>query len=309
MALEITLGDSAHSAVGTKTPLKGVLKRLFSHLDEHRWVIGFFGPDGDLTELYVSDDVDLPTALNILVNAESGAQPMRFRCSATIDKAHSVALVIVADDAEELEWQKVMAASKRALAWIADFVRARIRDGHGAALQGQHASQPVVLIVDQDMRVHSEWYPETFGDTHFAALLPPEGRVLPAFLAAAVARLTASWDTSSMETCGFRFAHPIPGLSASVFPVKYDDEVRIAVVLQPAATRRTIEDASLEFRLSRREREVLCSLFDGCSTSEIAYRLKLAESTVQDHIKRMIFKTRSRNRIELAAKIFGWPDM
>ncbi|MBV8636501.1 MAG: helix-turn-helix transcriptional regulator [Candidatus Eremiobacteraeota bacterium] len=308
MALEITLGDSSHTAAGTKTPLKGVLKRLFSHLDEHRWVIGFFGPDGDLTELYVSDDVDLPTALNVLLNPD-GAYPARFRCSTTIDKAHSVVLVILAEDAEELEWQKLMAASKRALAWIADFVRARIRDGHGAALQGQHAIQPVVLIVNKDMRVQSEWYPESFSDSHFSALFPRGGEALPSFLAAAVQRLIASWDTSSMDACDFRFAHPIPGLSASVFPVKNQDDIWIAVVLQPAATRRTIEDASLEFRLSRREREVLCSLFDGCSTSEIAYRLKLAESTVQDHIKRMIFKTRSRNRMELAAKIFGWPDM
>ncbi len=309
MALEIPPDDSSRTIARIDVPLRGEINRLFSHLDEHRWVIGFFGGEGDLTELYVSDDVDESTALDILLNPDSSDHAARFRCSASIDESHSLTLVILAEDAKELEWQKFTLASKRALEWIADFARSRIRDGEGAVLQGLRAIQPVVFLVDREMRVHSKWYPESFADSPFSALVPRESAQLPSFLAATVNRLTASWDMSSIDTCEFSFAYPIPGLSASVFPILWNhNDVYVAVILQPTATRRTIEDASIEFRLSPREREVLCSLFDGCSTSEVAHRLKLAESTVQDHIKRMILKTRSRNRMELAAKIFGWPN-
>ena len=34
--------------------------------------------------------------------------------------------------------------------------------------------------------------------------------------------------------------------------------------------------------------------------------LDIAESTAHDHIKRMMLKTRARNRVELAAKALGW---
>jgi hypothetical protein len=37
--------------------------------------------------------------------------------------------------------------------------------------------------------------------------------------------------------------------------------------------------------------------------------LELAESTVSDHIARMIVKTNAHNRIEMAALLLGWPAM
>ena len=44
----------------------------------------------------------------------------------------------------------------------------------------------------------------------------------------------------------------------------------------------------------------------GFGTPQIATALDIAESTAHDHVKRMMLKTRARNRVELAAKALGW---
>jgi DNA-binding NarL/FixJ family response regulator len=52
--------------------------------------------------------------------------------------------------------------------------------------------------------------------------------------------------------------------------------------------------------------QVLALLLDGAKLEEIARRLYIASSTVQDHIKSMVDKTGSRNRTELIAHVLGW---
>lgn len=67
-----------------------------------------------------------------------------------------------------------------------------------------------------------------------------------------------------------------------------------------------LEDSMRRFRVSEREREVLELLFRGYRDREIALRLTLALSTVQDHIRHIVAKTQSRTRLEMAARILGW---
>ena len=54
--------------------------------------------------------------------------------------------------------------------------------------------------------------------------------------------------------------------------------------------------------MSSRELEVLALVLKGFGTPQIATALDIAESTAHDHVKRMMLKTRARNRVELAAK-------
>jgi DNA-binding NarL/FixJ family response regulator len=54
-------------------------------------------------------------------------------------------------------------------------------------------------------------------------------------------------------------------------------------------------------RLSHREREVLRLLVEGCSTSDIAKRLRIAESTARTHVQNVLVKIGAHSRLQVAA--------
>ncbi len=83
--------------------------------------------------------------------------------------------------------------------------------------------------------------------------------------------------------------------------------VLIGVFLEAETAPHPIDGTATLFRVSAREREVLHALLDGQTVADIAASLGLAESTVNDYIARLIAKTNSRNRIEMAATLLGWP--
>jgi DNA-binding NarL/FixJ family response regulator len=55
--------------------------------------------------------------------------------------------------------------------------------------------------------------------------------------------------------------------------------------------------------LSRREREVLELVGEGCDNAEIAHRLYLSQSTVKNHVSRLLEKLGADNRVQAA--VFG----
>jgi DNA-binding NarL/FixJ family response regulator len=55
--------------------------------------------------------------------------------------------------------------------------------------------------------------------------------------------------------------------------------------------------------LSRREREVLELVGEGCDNAEIAQRLYLSQSTVKNHVSRLLEKLGAENRVQAA--VFG----
>ena len=135
----------------------------------------------------------------------------------------------------------------------------------------------------------------------------PHEKRLPLFLEQAVQRLTASWSLSRIGTCVSRMSHPIHGLALRVVPMVHDG-VRIGVFLNIYENGRGTDEAVASFKISTRERDVLYALLEGRSIAEIAEALNLAESTVNDHVARMISKTKARNRIHMAATLLGWPE-
>jgi DNA-binding CsgD family transcriptional regulator len=79
-----------------------------------------------------------------------------------------------------------------------------------------------------------------------------------------------------------------------------------AVTIERIKARNAIEGARRRFSLSPREIDVLALVLEGCDTPAVAVRLHIARSTANDHVKRMLAKTGSRNRAELVARVLGW---
>lgn len=79
---------------------------------------------------------------------------------------------------------------------------------------------------------------------------------------------------------------------------------RAAVVIQPAPSDEIASLIVKAYGLSERERQVTELCAQGLSTKEIAATLHLSPHTIQDHLKIIFEKTRTRSRAELVGKIF-----
>lgn len=70
-----------------------------------------------------------------------------------------------------------------------------------------------------------------------------------------------------------------------------------------------LEDARRRFLLTKRECELLDRILSGDASSAIAQTLSISLATVEWHTKRLLHKTDSQNRTQLAVRVLGWlPD-
>jgi ATP/maltotriose-dependent transcriptional regulator MalT len=84
-----------------------------------------------------------------------------------------------------------------------------------------------------------------------------------------------------------------------------DGSDRYAVLLEHFAARSSVANAAKKYGLSARETEVLDGLMRGESTTEIARRLSIAATTVQEHIRKIGHKTNVTKRSAIVATVFG----
>jgi DNA-binding CsgD family transcriptional regulator len=82
------------------------------------------------------------------------------------------------------------------------------------------------------------------------------------------------------------------------------DRSVVAVIIQEATPEEVAPIVMSAYGLSDQERAVSGLVFQGRSTHEIAQRLRIAENTVQDHLKSVFDKTGVRSRRELVATVF-----
>lgn len=68
----------------------------------------------------------------------------------------------------------------------------------------------------------------------------------------------------------------------------------------------SLSRAARKYRLTPREIDVLAMILEGASASETALALNIAETTVQGYHKRLLSKTRSRNRSAMVANVLDW---
>jgi DNA-binding CsgD family transcriptional regulator len=81
---------------------------------------------------------------------------------------------------------------------------------------------------------------------------------------------------------------------------------QFALLLQRRASRVSdLADIFSQFKLTRREREVVTLLFDGLTSKEIAARLNISGNTVKSHLRLVMTKLGASTRAGILGKIAG----
>ncbi len=162
-------------------------------------------------------------------------------------------------------------------------------------------SAPSIILLDEHLAIEYVSRPRRLrrlGRWSFA------GTRLPGALETPIREITMLWrDPAQRVEDAFM---PAPDLIVRVLPVERGARYAIALVLEPYASRAPLGEAIRRFRLTNRELEVIALLFSGLSAQEVAQRLAISDTTVNDHVKRLLSKTGSANRTEMAAKLLGW---
>ena len=82
----------------------------------------------------------------------------------------------------------------------------------------------------------------------------------------------------------------------------------VAVMIESFGHRGSLSQAARAYGLTKRETEILGSVVRGMSNAEIADMLYIAQSTVADHIKSIMRKTKTTKRVQLLSKLaYGEP--
>jgi DNA-binding CsgD family transcriptional regulator len=105
---------------------------------------------------------------------------------------------------------------------------------------------------------------------------------------------------------------PVPegpaGLTCRAARMSHDrpsgrNDIAVTIEKTPPAARVALFSAA--FGLTARETELIGLVVSGSDTREVAARMFLSQLTVQDHLKSVFAKTRSRNRLELTSRAVG----
>lgn len=175
-----------------------------------------------------------------------------------------------------------------------------------ASLAGDRepSDTPSMYVLDQKFRVILTWDAQ---EQRNVAVTNAHARLadrLPRIIEDAVRDVASTWSFEpATHTSGS--ARPVPFLVVRTQPLSGPTGLFIGVLLERAPGSHVFAKAADSFALSPRELQTFASLVEGLTLSEIADRMSITSSTVQDHIKSMLGKTNSKNRSELIGKILS----
>jgi DNA-binding CsgD family transcriptional regulator len=173
-----------------------------------------------------------------------------------------------------------------------------------AGALGAEAPEEAFYILDSDFQIVLAWTSENQRRVALTGLHTRLAERLPIMLEETVRELTAAWSSDSVNAPGV--ARPVPFLVVRTQPMSGPAGLFIGVHIDRFQTPNSLIGAASRFHISPRELQVLALLLDGKHLDQIAERLYITSSTVQDHIKSMLDKTESGNRSELIARVLGW---
>ncbi len=317
------VASSDASRVLGASRVESVIRRLLKPARGAAWVMGIFASDDDLREVAMQGfqlnarralamlcTVPLPAsskAVSLKVTGDDGKLAATLGASTLLEGNRSLVLIVARPAISDKVWSLVAQGLQPAVRRIATLIDADTTPAFEPSSESIGHGGCGFIVLNRDLTVALEWHPQDPTSAELAKLIEPEENRLPLLFERTVRRLTRTWDFSRIDTCALATAHPIPGLVMRVMPVR-GAGVLIGVFLEPFSDH-PMERAASEFRISPRERDVLYALLDGRGVPDIAAMLNIAESTVSDHIARMIAKTNARNRVEMAATMLGWPTV
>jgi DNA-binding CsgD family transcriptional regulator len=165
-------------------------------------------------------------------------------------------------------------------------------------------SDQAFYVLDGDLKIVLAWNSEDQRRMALTGIQTRIGERLPSVLEETVRELTAAWSTESVKRSGL--ARPVPFLVVRTRPMFGPAGLFTGVRIDRFQPPNSLTGAAAQFHISPREVQVLALLLDGYHLDQIAQQLYITCSTVQDHIKSMLDKTRSHNRSELIARVLGW---
>lgn len=166
-------------------------------------------------------------------------------------------------------------------------------------------ASPAQYVLRRDFTVEARWVPTDDPNDVLQSILELAGEQLPPVVEDAVRSVTSAWTDEPSSWIPATVV-PLPFMVVRVAPLSGSDGPKIGVLVERFRSRNPLRLAAEKFAMSSRELQVLSLVLKGLGTPQIASALDIAESTAHDHIKRMMLKTRARNRVELAAKTLGW---
>jgi DNA-binding CsgD family transcriptional regulator len=181
----------------------------------------------------------------------------------------------------------------------------RVSGARGAGEEMAAEDATAQYLLNRNLDIVLAWTSENVRRVAVTPLCVPIHSRLPFIIQEAVRQLTRAWtDDSASQVTGL--AKPSPFLVVRTRPMSGPTGLFIGVTVERRVPGRSLTDAAARFSISPREIQVLALLLDGLRLNEVARRLHITSSTVQDHIKHLLEKTGSHNRHEMSAKILGW---
>jgi DNA-binding CsgD family transcriptional regulator len=80
---------------------------------------------------------------------------------------------------------------------------------------------------------------------------------------------------------------------------KSDPLVYLLIIEEKMSNKINMNDVRRQFRLTRRETDILRRVVDGLKNAEIAYDLEISEQTIKDHLSNIYMKTGAENRMAI----------
>lgn len=177
----------------------------------------------------------------------------------------------------------------------------------------RHDAGPVVLTLDQDLRITSR---TAASQAWLNVLLPPEPdeRAIPASVYNVAAQLLAAeegiddhpaWARTHLAG-GFWLTLRAARLSADDKPAAPADRgAALVVTIEEASAAERLDLFSRAFALTAREHELLGLLATGSDTRAMARQMSLSGHTIQDHLKSIFTKTGARDRVTVLSRALG----
>ena len=166
-----------------------------------------------------------------------------------------------------------------------------------------HHGTPFILIVDADGRVVQADRRSAWRDI-VRNIGPLHAERLPDRVARIISRHATSGRPDEMATV------VVIGEDVLISVVGFEGTSELfACSVWQICRLHVLQDAQRRFLLTKRECELLDRILSGDASATIATTLSISLATVEWHTKRLLHKTDSLNRTQLAVRVLGWlPD-